>query len=74
MLISKNFDSGSIEVVDATDPRDVRLAILRDHPSEWFQWFHFRASGVMDESCKFTIDNDDASTAVAVSLWIEGWS
>ena len=25
-------------------------------------------------SCKFTIDNDDASTAVAVSLWIEGWS
>ena len=25
-------------------------------------------------SCKFTIDNDDASTTVAVSLWIEGWS
>ena len=25
-------------------------------------------------SCKFTIDNDDASTAVSVSLWIEGWS
>ena len=25
-------------------------------------------------SCKFTIDNDDASTAVAVSLWVEGWS
>ena len=25
-------------------------------------------------SCKFTIDNDDASTAVSVSLWLEGWS
>jgi hypothetical protein len=25
-------------------------------------------------SCKFTIDNDDASTAVEVTLWIEGWS
>ena len=25
-------------------------------------------------SCKFTIDNDDASTAVEVSLWVEGWS
>jgi hypothetical protein len=25
-------------------------------------------------SCKFTIDNDDASTDVAVTLWIEGWS
>ena len=29
MLISKSFDSGSIEIIDATDPSDVRLAILR---------------------------------------------
>ncbi|MCP4046792.1 MAG: carboxypeptidase family protein [Gammaproteobacteria bacterium] len=56
MLISSNFDSGSIEVIDATNPRDVRLSILRDHPSEWYQWFHFRVSGVMNEPCKFTIE------------------
>jgi hypothetical protein len=29
MLISKSFDSGSIEVIDASNPRDVRLGILR---------------------------------------------
>jgi murein tripeptide amidase MpaA len=56
VLISKSFDSGSIEIIDATDPRDIRLAILRDHESDFYQWFHFRASGVMDEPCKFTIE------------------
>jgi murein tripeptide amidase MpaA len=67
MLISRGFDSGSIEVIDATDPRDIRLAILRDHPSEWFQWFHFRASGVMDEPCKFTIERANETA------FPEGW-
>ena len=49
MLISKSFDSGSIDVIDATNPADVRLSILRDHASEWYQWFHFRVSGVKDD-------------------------
>ena len=56
MLISKNFDSGSIDVIDASDPSDVRLGILHDHPSEWYQWFHFRVSGVKDVPCKFSIE------------------
>jgi murein tripeptide amidase MpaA len=67
MLISSSFDSGSIEIIDATDSRDIHLAILRDHPSEWFQWFHFRASGVMDEPCKFTIDRANETA------FPEGW-
>lgn len=25
-------------------------------------------------SCKFTIDNDDATDAVVMELWVEGWS
>jgi len=67
MLISKSFDSGSIDVIDAADPLNVRLAILRDHESDFFQWFHFRVSGVLDEPCKFTIEraNDTA--------FPEGW-
>jgi len=57
MLISRNFDSGSIDVIDTTNPSDVRLGISRDHASEWYQWFHFRVSGVKNETCKFTIEH-----------------
>jgi hypothetical protein len=35
MLISKSFDSGSIDVIDATDPFNVRLGILRDYESDF---------------------------------------
>lgn len=56
MLISRNFDSGSIEVIDAIDPADVRLGILHDHQSDWYQWFHFRVSGVKDQPCQFKIE------------------
>jgi murein tripeptide amidase MpaA len=67
MLISSSFDSGSIEIIDATDSRDIRLTIQRDHPSEWYQWFHFRASGVMDAPCKFTIERANETA------FPEGW-
>jgi len=46
VCISSNFDSGSIEIVDASDPSNVRLRIRDDHGSNEFrQWFHFRISG-----------------------------
>lgn len=48
MRITSQFDSGNIEVVDATDPDNVQLAIRKDAQSEHAQWFHFRASGVRD--------------------------
>jgi murein tripeptide amidase MpaA len=67
MLISKSFDSGSIDVIDATDPLNVRLKILRDHESDFFQWFHFRVSGVSDESCNFTIEQANETA------FPEGW-
>jgi murein tripeptide amidase MpaA len=43
--VSSAFDSGNIEVLDASDPGDVRLAIRPDHGSEHLQWFHFRVTG-----------------------------
>lgn len=67
MLISKGFDSGSIDVIDATDFLNIRLKILRDHESDFFQWFHFRASGVLDEPCKFTIERANETA------FPEGW-
>lgn len=57
MKISSNFDSGNIEVVDAADPGNVRLRIRKDMASDFFQWFHFRASAVRGQDCRFSILN-----------------
>jgi murein tripeptide amidase MpaA len=57
MKVSSNFDSGNIEVVDATDPGHVRLRIRKDSASDFFQWFHFRAAGVRGQDCHFAIEN-----------------
>ena len=38
------FDSGNIEVL-SVDGASARLAIRKDHQSEFAQWFHFRVSG-----------------------------
>ena len=42
--IHSAFDSGNIEVL-GVDGGEARLAIRKDHQSEFFQWFHFRVSG-----------------------------
>ena len=55
--ISCQFDSGNIEVVDATHPQDVRLQIRRDTSSEFMQWFHFRLHGVRDRALRLHIEN-----------------
>ena len=57
MQINANFDSGNIEVLDNADPAAVRLAIRADSNAEFFQWFHFRVSGVRDVACAFRIEN-----------------
>jgi murein tripeptide amidase MpaA len=46
MLISSDFDSGNIEVLDASDPLQVRLAMRPDLNSHHFQWFHFKVAGM----------------------------
>ena len=43
--ISTAFDSGSIEVLNLDDPRDIRLNIRKDNASEFAQWFHFSLQG-----------------------------
>jgi murein tripeptide amidase MpaA len=68
MKISSSFDSGNIEVVEADDPADVRLRIRRDTAADFFQWFHFRASGVRGLDCRFSILN------AAEASYPKGWA
>jgi len=58
--ISSNFDAGNIEVIDASDPSRVRLAIRKDAGDEHMQWFHFRVSGAEGVPCTFAIENASA--------------
>ena len=67
MDISDSFDAGNIEVVEATDPQDVRLKIRVDHRSEHFQWFHFRVSGARSTALRLRIENAGAAS------YVDGW-
>jgi murein tripeptide amidase MpaA len=60
--ISSQFDGGNIEVVDATDPNDIRLAIRKDGNSDFFQWFYFRVSGARGVPLTLSIENAGASS------------
>jgi murein tripeptide amidase MpaA len=72
MHISSRFDSGNIDVVRAEDPADVRLRIRPDPgPDGFFQWFHFRISGVRGEALCLRIEN--AGEASYPKGW-EGYS
>ena len=70
-MISSNFDSGNIVVVDASDPSNIQLR-LREEPftqcptdnRSHKQWFHFKASNLKDVPCTFNIvDAGEASYA-----------
>lgn len=43
--ISAEFDSGNIEIVDASDASNIQLKIRKDNASDFHQWFHFRLEG-----------------------------
>ena len=43
ILIDASFDAGNIEVL-AIDAATARLAIRKDHLSDFYQWFHFRVA------------------------------
>ena len=60
--VSSRFDSGNIEVVAAEDPGAVRLRIARDGAADFFQWFHFRVSGVRGVPLTLAIENAGAAS------------
>ena len=61
IAIDAAFDSGNIEVL-SIDGASARLAIPKDHNSEFKQWFHFRVAGQAGEevTLKITGLNDSA--------------
>ena len=54
--ISAAFDSGNIRVVGQEGDR-VDLEIVRDHLSDFYQWFHFRVAGARGRTLTFRILN-----------------
>jgi murein tripeptide amidase MpaA len=66
IAIDAAFDSGNIEVL-SIDGRTARLAITKDHLSEFAQWFHFRVSGAMDTEVELKI------TGLNNSAYPGGW-
>lgn len=69
MNIRSDFDSGNIQVLDASNPQQVLLAIRPDIASAHFQWFHFKAEGLLPGSRHgFTLSN------AAQSSYAHAWS
>ena len=57
IIISDSFDGGNIDVVDASDPRNIQLNIKPDNASDFFQWFYFRLEGQVGQRCRINIMN-----------------
>ena len=61
--ITADFDSGNIQVIDASDPRNVRLAIRPDGRSHHFQWFHFKVANLsLGKRHEFSLENAGQSS------------
>jgi murein tripeptide amidase MpaA len=64
--ISAAFDSGNIRLI-ATQGDRIDLEIVKDHESDFYQWFHFRAAGVRGKKLTFRILNAGGSA------YPDGW-
>ncbi|MBI9034291.1 MAG: hypothetical protein JEZ03_07460 [Bacteroidales bacterium] len=65
--ISSDFECGNIEVIDCSDSKNIRLNIQKDHKSDHFQWFYFRAVNVRERNLKIKILN--ANEAAYPEAW-----
>lgn len=62
MWIGAPYDSGNIEVLDASDPADVRLRIREDAAAPFRQWFYFRVLGARGRPLSLRIQEVDRSS------------
>ena len=63
LQIDCDFDSGNIQVLDASNPAQVHLAIRPDTHSGHYQWFHFKVSGLTPGQVhRFSLDNASGSS------------
>ncbi len=66
IAIDAAFDSGNIEVLEI-DGHTARLALRKDHNSDFAQWFHFRVSGGAGRELELKI------TGLNHSAYPRGW-
>ena len=66
LFIDAGFDSGNIEVL-GIEGAAARLAIRRDHGSEFFQWFHFRVAAKAGDEVVLKL------TGLGASAYPGGW-
>ncbi len=67
MKISRNFDAGNIDVIAADQPSQIRLRIVKDNNSDFYQWFYFRLTGAKGQLCAMTLEN------AAGAAYPDGW-
>lgn len=67
LRIGANFDAGSVEIVSADDPRDVRLNLRKDSAAEFRQWFYFRVQGARGKPLRMRFLN------AGRSAYPDGW-
>ena len=66
LTISSSFDAGNIRVVNQDGDR-ADLEIVKDHMSDFYQWFYFRVSGAAGREITLRITN------CAGSAYPHGW-
>ncbi|MFI5013020.1 MAG: M14-type cytosolic carboxypeptidase [Hyphomicrobiales bacterium] len=64
--INGNIPGGSIDVVDATDPSNIKLRLVQDVGSMFKAYYHFRAIGVRGIDCTYHLI--DAGETLAARL------
>lgn len=67
MQISANFDSGNINVIDASHAGNILLEINHDKDSAFYQWFHFKLHNIEHIEHVMHIQNAGSSA------YVEGW-
>ncbi len=67
MQISSLFDSGNIDVIEASTPENIVLEIKKDNQSDFFQWFHFKLNNNVRTEHILTIRN------AGKSAFVDGW-
>ena len=71
LSISSAFDAGNIRVLsisdDGSETARAELEIVRDHQSDFFQWFHFRVAGAAGREVELVIRN------CAGAAYPDGW-
>jgi murein tripeptide amidase MpaA len=66
LTISSSFDAGNIRVIKQ-DSHSADLEIVRDHMSDFYQWFYFRIAGCAGREMTLRITN------CAASAYPNGW-